>query len=137
MPFANRKAVYELYVADSKDEEYKAFFDGTDNLVASLPYFCFVWNKDARVQHIVVRKYLRFALCDVCVQLIDERRNACHLNAAVATTLAQREAAHYKSVRLERQEYYVRRVKGTSEPEEYMSIIIDGADQQVQAFSFF
>jgi hypothetical protein len=43
------------------------------------------------------------------------------------------ERAHYQFVRDERQEYYKRREMAVLNPDAYMSVILDGADQQVFA----
>lgn len=74
-----------------------------------------------------LRKWLPFAKCDDCV----------HYRAKINRTkdgkerwLLRREyRAHLKFVRRERESYYARRRLAFLYPDEYMSLIVDGADQ--------
>ena len=80
----------------------------------------------------MIRKYLRFSLCDKCVYLITRRRNG-----ERGEDLKAEEKSHYDSVREERQAYYFRRTLAHSCPDDYMSVIIDGADQRAYGAPHF
>jgi len=98
LPFANRTAVWSLFIhemnesnksetncdsesdsenddSDTKEvsaEENKCEKEHTDNALekpfCSKQYFCQAWKSD-QLQHIKIRKHLRFSLCNTCVEL--------------------------------------------------------------------
>ena len=82
---------------------------------------------EVRVKHLVLRRYLRFAKCDECVEY-RRRRNATRDEETLAA-IGKAEREHKCRVREERGSYWRRRDRGTRYPDRYMSVIIDGADQ--------
>ena len=138
VPFASRRAVYDLYVEESKDPEYRNFYTlDTDNQpnVPSLSYFLRVWKKSPQLHHIRLHKYLHFALCDTCVQQIDARRN--RPSKQQMEDIIAKEQDHFNFVRRERQSYYARRDLSRRHPDEFLSIILDGADQAAYGLPHF
>ena len=130
LPFASRTAVYEVYVSESQDADFAQLFvleEGGPPVVASKKYFYHVWAKDERLRHITVRKYLRFSLCEKCVEYIRRRQHI--FGDDERKRIRADELSHYKEVREERESYYRRRLLAQREPARYMSVIIDGADQ--------
>ena len=59
LPMANKSAVWELFKRDMKEKGKDA---GSEN------YFMKTWRKSPALQNIRIRKYLRFAKCDDCVE---------------------------------------------------------------------
>jgi hypothetical protein len=86
-----------------------------------------VWNTEDELAHIICRSYLPFAKCDVCVRQRNKdslRRTRQERDADYAFT-----ASHLRDVAAEKACYYQHRDKARRDWEEYMSVIIDGADQ--------
>ena len=124
LPFANRQSVYEIYqVEDGKDTE------------TSASYFFKVWRTSPRTSHIRLRKHLRFTKCDKCVEL-RERKSRTMDNTLLEQIRAE-EKAHYDFIKAERGGYYLRRSQAVKKPEEYLSLIIDGADWYSYAVPYF
>src|SRR3954463_10874936 len=90
-----------------------------------------VWTTDERVKHIVTRKFLRFTLCDLCVQFITERQQ--QFSNRERSQLRDKEMKHYQDVRRERQGYWKRRLKAITNPHSHWSLIVDGASQSAFA----
>lgn len=118
LPFASWKQVWEMY-----EDERRAV--GLPRV--STTHFRRIHLQDERVRHIVLRRYMRFAKCNECVEY-RRLRNGTRDEKELAD-LAKRERAHKQHVREERGSYWRRRDRGRRLPEKYMSVIIDGADQ--------
>ena len=146
LPFADRTAVYELYVSDwehhlghgDDDGDYVVVDDDNKWTAETLPFlgsgyakpqtFRNVWSTHEDLKRIVVRKHLRFSLCASCVGFIEQRAH--RLSRDEVQDLKAKEYAHAKFVRAERATYYLRRALARNQPDKYLSLIIDGADQQ-------
>jgi hypothetical protein len=125
LPFADKRAVYDMYAHESEDPELKAKWAPYG--VPSRVWFYAVWNNDVDCAKIKVRKTLRFSLCPECVKFIEIRQHV--LNDVERQAVKAAESTHHKSVRMERISYYLRRQLATLTPMTCFSIIIDGADQ--------
>jgi hypothetical protein len=117
LPYANKTAVYVLYKS-----EYE--FRGTD--IAALPYFLALWSVEPVLQTIRIRKYLRFAKCDTCVDF-RARRDKTRDNDT-REQIKKEEVTHHAFVTGERDSYYKRAGQGVTDPTRYFSVIIDGSD---------
>ncbi len=127
LPFAQRQAVYDLFAADHKTE----FPSG----VCHYSWFKHIWKNDSRVTHIRLRKHLRFALCPDCAGFINTRFHA--LGEDVRKDIKAKERAHAVFVRREREAYYSRRRLAYTQPDNYFSMIADGADQSAYGLPHF
>ena len=125
----SKKQVYDNYVADFAKENKKHFFPQKNNVhyVPSFQFFCRVWATDPRTQQFKLRQYLCFTLCDQCVYFINQRRVV--NSVADRQLLRKLEKDHHAFICNERDSYYLRRLKALTEPNKYLSIIIDGSDQ--------
>ena len=124
----SRKLVYELFEQDFKDKFFFYFPHKHDEYyLPSKSYFFRCWRRDPVLKNIVIRKYLRFALCDECVHYRELRRTAS--TEAERNEIKKKERIHHNFVHEERSTYYMRRNQGIFEKQHYLSLIIDGADQ--------
>ena len=74
-----------------------------------------------------LRKWMPFAKCDEC---LDRRKAMEHEKDHDAqSNLRESQRAHIRFVKLQRLSYKLRALEGTMSPLQYLSIIIDGADQ--------
>jgi hypothetical protein len=127
LPFAHRKAVYDLFETENHIDE--------EDHICHPSYFNYIWANDPGICHIRLRKHLRFALCPLCVKFMSARY---HTMAEVdRTKLKAAEFLHSRFVRAERQSYYNRRRMACLYKKEYFSVIIDGADQAAYSMPHF
>ena len=125
LPFADKRAVYDMYLHESEEPEQRAKWSpyGT----ASRSYFYRAWFGAKEARRIKTRKTLRFSLCPECVAFIETRRHV--LDENERDDVKRKEGIHHKFVRNERGSYYCRRHQAVSDPDSCFSVIIDGADQ--------
>ena len=128
LPFAHRKAVHDLFESEHRRR------DGDDDMCHG-SYFNYIWGQDSRITHIRLRKHIRFALCPECVLYMTTRYHT--MGDDERAKLKAKEFRHSRFVRAERQSYYDRRTKACSQPQEYFSVIIDGADQSAYSMPHF
>ena len=102
---------------------------------AGYKYFCDVWRTDKRLRKIRIRRHIRFARCNTCVQFRELRAHTRDLTTL--KTLNRDEYEHYVFVRQEREGYYLRRRLAIRYPKHFLSLIIDGADQGAYALPYF
>jgi hypothetical protein len=88
-----------------------------------------------RCPNIRLRKHLRFAKCDFCVEKRDARAKTLDPKVHEAIRLELNE--HYQLIKQERQAYYDKRTKAKMFPEKYLSMIMDGADQSIYQLPYF
>jgi hypothetical protein len=124
LPFPKRKFVHQLYMDEAPVE-----------MNCTLPYFLSVWRKSPLTTHIKLRKHLRFALCDECIEFRDLQLK--HQSSADRLELKNAQIKHHKFVKCERQLYYCRRDKGRDPAYNAMSMIVDAADQSKYALPYF
>jgi hypothetical protein len=129
---AKRLEVYESY---ANDFEMEAFFyfpkkkiDGVlTYFLPSRTHFMRCWRTQKELKHIVLRKYLRFSLCDDCIEFRERRRFA--TSEEERSDIKKKERTHLVFIHEERGSYYWRQNAAIFMKDEYMSIIADGADQ--------
>jgi len=134
---ASRVAVYEAYAEDfvsGRSQLFPAHRSGTAFL-PSQSYFLRIWRTTQSLQHIVLRKFLKFSVCSECVKFREQRR----LSKSPQERLQINAEAkvHHQYVNEERASYYWRRLQSITQPRDYLSIIIDGADQAAFALPHF
>ena len=96
-------------------------------VIAGLGYFLQVWQGDSEAKKCIVRRWLPFAKCDTCVS----NRESASTTRDIDTRrkLAEALSGHLQFVQRERMSYYMRRLQGIYLPKEFLSMIVDGADQ--------
>ena len=114
LPYPDKKSVYERYVEECPQE-----------FVVTYAYFTSIWSSD--MQHIKIRKHHRFAICTDCLRITDGLRKTTDYNRR--KEFKELQIAHTNIIRREKSEYYRHRDLARKHPEEYISMIIDGADQ--------
>jgi hypothetical protein len=112
------RTVYELCKSERLAE-------GLETLQAA--YFFKLWREDPKCSHIKVRRHLRFAKCATCVALRERRAKT--RDPQDLEDLNKEVREHHNMVKEERAAYYLRRLQAVQQPQKYMSVIIDGADQ--------
>jgi hypothetical protein len=93
-------------------------------------WFKAVWGKDTGMGgRMKLRRWLKFAKCDECIEFRTELRKAG--SAAATRQVRQREAKHHDFVRRERESYWSRRdaARNLHTRGNALSLIIDAADQ--------
>jgi len=96
--------------------------------IANYSYFCKVWRADKEVSSkCKVRKYLPFAKCDDCSKFKKAEEET--VNQLQRKALRAIQTQHIQDVKRERAKYAENKAKAIAQPETYMSIVIDGADQ--------
>ena len=140
LSIATRKAVYETYENDFR--QGVLFYFPKKNQEGQLTYylpscshFMRCWRTIPALKKIVLRKYLRFALCDLCIDFRERRRYA--TSDEERKEIKKQERLHHIFVHEERGTYYVRRCSAIHFPDQYMSIIADGADQSAYGLPHF
>jgi hypothetical protein len=132
------KQVYENYQADAEISSEGRFFPRRptgEAYIPSLSFFLKVWRTHPALKHIKIRKYLPHALCSTCVHYRDCRQEK--LTKEEKKKLFDEERKHYAYVRQERNSYYNRRKQGIFCQNDFLSIILDGADQAAYALPHF
>jgi len=124
----SRKVVYESYENDFKNDALVYFPQKNgEYYLPSESYFMKCWRTISSLKGIVLRKYLRFALCDECIDFRERRRYA--TTEEERKKLRSHQKIHQLFIHEERGSYYLRRNAGIFMFEEYLSLIADGADQ--------
>ena len=88
-------------------------------------YFTVLWKRP-EFADVVLRKWMPFAACDVCVEHNDMRSRC--LSEIERKALTAKYALHLDFVRRERNTYYHNADLAKRHPKVYLSLIIDGAD---------
>ena len=125
LAFKRKKHVYEEYKRSVRLDLAPS---------CSLSYFCHVWKKHFRTS-IVVRKTMRFALCDECGRIQREREKTS--DRTKLAVLRKQEESHLMLVKRERICYAKRIREATSSGNEILSIAMDGADQGTYGLPYF
>jgi hypothetical protein len=95
--------------------------------VAVFSYFMTVWYNDPIAGLARCRAFMPFAKCDTCVSFRAIDLECKDLTEKKRLRVAQ--AAHIVDVKQERAAYYRNRLLGDTCPDEYLSMIVDGANQ--------
>ena len=96
-------------------------------------YFERVWN--LHCSHVKLREVSRFAKCNECTRIRDLMRKNTSLKDNDA--LLDLKKKHNDVVIAERAVYYAKQQLAIHNPERYLSIIIDGADQSAYGLPYF
>jgi hypothetical protein len=96
--------------------------------VAVLQYFRKVWVEAAELKMYIVRKWIPFAKCEVCkaFKLAENKERDPELRLRIQKHYDR----HLADIELERRCFYSNRIRATLEPDMYLSLIMDGADQK-------
>jgi hypothetical protein len=143
LPFRDRQSVYEVYAEEMSTALQDGDFDWLDSFcppgkICTPKYFKRVWRHDnPLVKRIKLRKWLKFAKCDTCVDLRQQSRDAKSTVEREKVRLLEQE--HWAFVKLERQSYWDRRDLGRNQLHraQHLSLIIDAADQAAYASPYF
>ena len=119
LPYANQTAVYDLYKSECA-------FRRDGKQIATRKYFLAVWSLEPALRYIRIRKYLRFAKCDDCVDFRARRDKT--RDKVTREQIKKEEVKHHDFVTGERDSYYKRAGLGETDPDRYFSVIIDGSD---------
>jgi hypothetical protein len=84
---------------------------------------------------LITRKFLPFAKCDECCEFREKMNDT--KDKAEKAELAQKYKKHIYFVMKERRVYYRHMAQATRHPREYLSLIIDGADQSDHGLPHF
>jgi hypothetical protein len=95
----------------------------------SLKHFSATWTSGEKTRNIILRKWIPFAKCDTCSTLREDRENT--KDPKERQRIEDRLYHHICFVRRERTSYYRRRVQSVENPNEYLSLIVDEADQKL------
>lgn len=127
LPFINKVHVYEKFI-----EEFKILYPV--RTTPSSSYFYSVWK--ANCSHIKVRKASRFTKCGTCERLRSALQQAVSRRLSTHDLLVEK-AEHLSFVNRERREYKRKSELAALYPTEYLSVVIDGADQSAFALPHF
>lgn len=89
--------------------------------------FCRAWETDPRTEKLACRKYMPFTKCDVCIEYRDQTAETD--DKAEKKRLRDAYAKHLWEIKRERLVYYRNRLRAQLDRDNYLSLIIDGADQ--------
>lgn len=96
--------------------------------IASLNFFRKVWrDPENGVDCLRVRKWIPFAKCDTCCKF--RTSDSLCADCAVKRLLRKAQARHILDIKKERLVYTGNKNRGIKRSKEYLSIIVDGADQ--------
>ena len=119
LPFPRRRDVFNLFLLEMKEED--------DEFECDPSHFFKTWKEHVDTNNIKLRKHLRFAMCDTCINFRELREETRDSKAQKELFTLQKE--HHDFVKNERTTYYCRRMKGAEADSDYLSMIVDGADQ--------
>ena len=105
--------------------------------IATYSHFNTVRNDKYREWHhcLVTRKFMPFAKCDCCTEF--RAKSEATKDKAEKARLSQEYKKHIYFVIKERRVYYTHAMMATRHPREYLSLIIDGADQSDHGLPHF
>lgn len=126
LPFFRKREVYEHFV-----KEYRILHDGVPPVKS---YFAWTWKLCCA--NIKVRKLSRFSKCSICEELREAMHEAV-TKGATTQDLKRQKKLHIEMVALERREYKMKRDRAILRPDDFCSIIVDGADQSAFGLPHF
>lgn len=130
LPFFRKRDVYVYF-----KEEFNILYS-TPTKCPGKSYFYRVWKRSCNT--IKVRKLGRFAKCTLCEQLRKSIFGAtAKRDHKLLQLLRQKKREHLDHIARERREYKKKRDKAKLQPERFLSIIIDGADQSAFGIPHF
>ncbi len=130
LPYFRKRDAFSYFT-----EEFK-ILHSADVKCPSKSYFYSTWKKDCR--NIKVRKLGRFAKCSTCEQLRSSIHDAASRRDYKSLALYRRaKAEHNELIAKERREYKKKRDRAMLQPDQYLSVILDGADQSAFGLPHF
>ena len=143
--FINRLAVYgdkyptnsNIYLYCLSRTEvfnlYKKEIEMTNQTPVVKKYFERLWKRHC--SHVKLREMSRFAKCTECTRIRDLMRKNTSLKDNDALLDLKRK--HHDVVMAERAAYYAKQQLAIRDPDNYLSLIIDGADQSAYSLPYF
>ena len=125
LPHASKFDVYVNYNMQMEQKEKRA--------MCSWPYFLRTWN--SKYSNVKLRKHSTFTHCDFCEEMKEILITT--LDSKIRTKTKNNYREHLQYVKKERECYYEKRLKAKTNPNEYMSIIIDGSDMASYGLPYF
>ena len=108
-------------------EEWAALYaENLEDQPPSESYFNAVWKK--HMPNVKVRKVHRFSVCDTCDKIRRDLEK-CGSHFAAAEDLRRAKVLHLGEVAKERAQYRSNMQKAQENPDQFASVIVDGADQ--------
>jgi hypothetical protein len=95
--------------------------------IANFSYFIKCWHDDPIAGLSRCRAFMPFAKCDTCVLFRAKDLESCDL--AEKAKLRKDQVIHLTDIKRERSCYYQNRLRGANQQDQYLSMIIDGANQ--------
>jgi hypothetical protein len=130
LPFADRRTVYKFYADDVEDPDERDYYKVTPG------YFMQMWRATPELRKIKCHKWMRFSVCDTCEDIREQKANLSK-NSMEMRALRKKERMHRQYVRKCRTKYYIRQKLARDQPDDYLSIIIDAADQSAYGFPYW
>lgn len=127
LPFFRKEDVFEIFVRD-----FKTLYPKGN--VPTFSYFTFVWKQHR--SKVKVRHDTRFTKCTTCEQIRSALEDAIRTGKPT-DDIIKRKKEHNNFIALERREYQRKRELAILRPTEYMSFVVDGADQSAYALPHF
>ena len=127
LPYVNKITVFRRFI-----HEFKILYPTT--VPPSENYFYAIWKKHC--SDIKVRKATRFTKCATCERIRKALLDAIARNLPTDDIL-QEQAAHHEFIYNERLEYKSKTELAKLRPLEYLSIVVDGADQSAYVLPHF
>lgn len=121
LPYVCKYDVYNLYTEVYKDQ------------AASYKYFVRIWKR--KMFHIKIRKVHRFTKCGKCVTL--REKIAASIDVTINKNLKKILFEHINRQLLDREVFELNCRLASTNPETYLSMIIDGADFQRYGLPYF
>jgi len=126
LPYPRKNNVYNYYVEDRRREAIlSATPEECRKSIASSSYFYKIWSKYER--QIILRRHLRFSICDDCAAL--RRHRDKHITQTQLTLNQKLFQEHIQLIQEERAAYHNKRDLARMEPNKYISVIMDGSTQ--------
>ena len=99
------------------------------NQLVSRAHFCRTWTECLALRDVVVRRWMPFAKCTQCSTFRDLEVSRKKLSRPERDKAHEVQRKHLADIKLERRHYHSNRLRAILDPDKYLSLIIDGADQ--------
>jgi hypothetical protein len=132
LPHASKKEVFWQFERDRRSSER---INRSISEVESISYkhFLVTWKK--YMAHVKLRRQMRFTKCSICVDKKELIRYS--MSSRIKDEAKAELRKHYELVKMERSVYYQKRENAKSEPNKYLSIIVDGSDMANYGLPYF
>ena len=130
LPMPNKSQVYQLYVQWFHKED-PLRFSKSPPVIST---FYAVWNEF--VPEVKLMRNIGFEKCAECVFYGEERAKHI-LNATKLSEIRAASKQHYNAVAADRRGYELRKMQARREPQHFISLVVDGADQSSYGLPHF